>query len=75
MIAGISGNSAVSAHAAQPAHTQAAANPQPTNVSTPAYNVDISKQALKLASDGDTQQQEVQEKFAEAASEKLRGKA
>lgn len=38
-------------------------------------NVTISKQAQRLASDGDTQANEIRESGAEKASETLRGKA
>jgi anti-sigma28 factor (negative regulator of flagellin synthesis) len=53
-------------------HQQPAKAPQKAHT---ADTVSISKQAQQLASDGDTQAQEVRESGAEKVTEKLRGKA
>ncbi|MFZ4855494.1 MAG: hypothetical protein ACOYL3_03780 [Desulfuromonadaceae bacterium] len=55
----------------------AAQAPEATKVTQAVKNiqVDISRLAQKLASDGDTQAQEAKESGAEKSSEKARGKA
>jgi hypothetical protein len=72
-VSGISSSSAVVTHAPPPVqpHQQAKASLKAPATDT----VTISKQAQQLASDGDTQAQEVRENGAERASETVRGRA
>jgi hypothetical protein len=70
-ISEISSSSVAAAYTQPVQQQQAKAAPKAPAADT----VTISKQALQLANDGDTQAQEVSEKGAEQATEKLRGKA
>jgi anti-sigma28 factor (negative regulator of flagellin synthesis) len=71
-ISAISSGSVAAAYAAPVQQAQQAKAPQSAPV---ADTVSLSKQAQKLASDGDTQAQEVRESGAERGSEKARGRA
>jgi len=67
-----SGSSVTASYTPPPAQLQQAKAPQKA---PSADTVTISKQAQQLATDGDTQAQEVKESGAEKASETSRGKA
>jgi hypothetical protein len=71
-VSGIGSASVVAAYTSPVQQQQPAKAPQQTPKTD---TVTISKQAQQLANDGDTKAQEVKEGGAEAASEKLRGKA
>lgn len=74
MINSISGTSSLDqASTVTPPHAPTGA--AKAQAAAPKDQVDISKLAQKLASDGDTQAQEVKESGAEKASEKIRSKA
>jgi hypothetical protein len=73
MITPVSGAAPLNTTTAAPA-VNATAEAKASQAAKP-VQVDISKLAQKLASDGDTQAQEVSESGAEKSSETARGKA
>jgi len=70
-ISAISGSNPASA-TVTPSQQQQQAKPAPQ--APKAETVSLSQQALQLASDGDTQDQEIKENAAEKAGETLKGK-
>ena len=75
MISGVNGNNALNSYAALQSPPVQAPKQPAGQASTSAFSVNISPQAQKLASDGDTQAQEVKESGAEKSAESFKGKA